>query len=128
MILHSFRLKIGLLTLCLSGILLLAFGLFAVSALNRMACERVDRELRALVDFQIRKSQPEDHWRRFDESLHTIYGEQTERQFLVQVTRCSGESLYASSNWPTDLPEQHFPLSLIGAPVEAPPNLSPELG
>ncbi len=126
MILHSFRLKIGLLTLCLSGILLLAFGLFAVSALNRMACERVDRELRALVDFQIRKSQPEDHWRRFDESLHTIYGAQTERQFLVQVTRCSGESLYASSNWPTDLPEQHFPLSLIGAPVEAPPNLSPD--
>ncbi len=126
MILRSFRLKIGLLTLCLSGILLLAFGVFAVSALNRMACERVDRELRALVDFQIRKSQPEDHWRRFDESLSTIYGEPTVRQFLVQVTRCNGEKLYASSNWPSDLPQQQFPLSLNGAPVEAPPNLPPD--
>ena len=126
MILHSFRLKIGLLTLCLSGILLLAFGWFAVSALNQMACERVDRELRALVDFQIRKSQPEDHWRRFDESLHTLYGEQTTRPFLVLVTRCSGEKLYASPNWPSDLPEAQFPVSLKGAPVEIPPNLPPE--
>lgn len=123
MILHSFRLKIGLLSLCISGVLLLGFGLFAVATLNRVACERIDRELRALVDFQIRKSQPEDHWRRFDESLHTIYGEQAARQFLVQVTRRSGELLHASSNWPADLPERQFPLRLDGAPADASSNL-----
>ena len=41
--LHSFRLKIGLLSLCLSGLLLLGFGIFAVSVLNRVGRERIDR-------------------------------------------------------------------------------------
>ena len=46
MIFHSFRLKIGLLSVVLSGLLLTGFGLFALSALNRVGLERVDREVR----------------------------------------------------------------------------------
>ena len=126
MILHSFRLKIGLLTLTLSGLLLLGFAALAISALQRMACERIDRELRALVDYQIRKSQPDDHWRRFDESLHTIYGETAARQILVKVSRRNGAALHTSANWPADLPDQQLPPSVAGAPVAAPRNPPPD--
>jgi len=118
MIQHSFRLKIGLLAFGLSALLLLGLGFLADSTLNRVTLERIDRELRALVDAQIRKPQPDDHWRRFDESLRSVYGEQAARQFLVKVTRTDGTAVYATTPWPDDLQEQMFPLSLAGASVE----------
>jgi len=122
---HSFRLKIGLLSLCLSGVLLLGLGLFAVSVLNRVARERIDRELRALVDAQVRKSQPDDHWRRFDESLRSVYGEQAAGQFLVKVTRLNGEAVYSTADWPPDLSDRQIPLSLEGSPDDSRRGLSP---
>ncbi len=69
---HSFRFKIGLLRACVSGLLLAGLGLLAVAVLDRMGLERVDHELRALADAQVRKDQPLEHWRRFDESLRSI--------------------------------------------------------
>jgi len=123
---HSFRLKIGLLSFCLSGILLLGFGWFAVSALNRVARERIDRELRVLVDSQVRKLQPDDHWRRFDESLRGVYGEQAAKQFLVKVVRLNGTALYATADWPTDVPDRHFQLSLDRAPADIRRDRSPD--
>jgi heavy metal sensor kinase len=122
--LRSFRLKIGLLSVCLSGLLLLGFGRFAVSALSRLGIDRIDRELRALADAQVRKVQPEGHWRRFDDSLRAIYGADASKQFVVHVVHSRGETLYASAKWPADLPHDTLPLSLDRAPesnVEGPP-------
>ena len=101
--LRSFRLKIGLLSVLLSGLLLAGFGGYAGRLLERASRARVERELRALVDAQVRKSQPEDHWRRFDESLRGIYGEQVRGQFLVRATRPDGTAIYQSPGWPADL-------------------------
>lgn len=114
--LQSFRLKIGLIAFCVSGLLLLGFGLFALSALNRVGRERIDLELKALADAQVRKSQPEGHWRRFDESLRSIYGDAASRQFVVVATRRSGEPIYSTPNWPADLPRKVIPLPLGPAP------------
>lgn len=113
--LRSFRLKIGLLSLCLSGLLLLGFGLLAVSALNRLGIDRIDRELRALADAQVRRIQPEGHWLRFDDSLRAIYGAGAPKQFVVHVVRPGGETVYASAQWPAGLPRAALPLSLAGA-------------
>jgi two-component system, OmpR family, heavy metal sensor histidine kinase CusS len=118
--LHSFRLKIGLLSLCLSGLLLLGFGSFATSMLNQVGRDRIDRELRALADAQVRKEQPRGHWRRFDDSLRSIYGEDASKQFAVKVTRTGGDLLYASADWPVSLPRQALPLSLASAPRSSP--------
>lgn len=122
--LHSFRLKIGLLSMCLSGLLLLGFGIFAISALYRVGIERIDLELRALADAQVRKIQPIDHWRRFAESLRAIYGEDASKQFLVKATRPGGGPLYVTDNWPPELPHDSLPLSLDAASrerIEEPP-------
>ena len=122
--LHSFRLKIGLLSMCLSGMLLLGFGFIATSALNRLGLARIDRELRALADAQVRKIQPEGHWRRFDDSLRSIYGEDASKQFVVKATLPNGEFLYATAGWPPELPLRALPLSLDAAPandIEGPP-------
>ena len=101
---QSFRFKIGLLAFCVCGLLLLGFGLFALSALDRVGRERIDLELKALADAQVRKSQPEGHWRRFDESLLSIYGDTAARQFVVVATSRGGAPIYATANWPAGLP------------------------
>ncbi len=122
--LHSFRLKIGLLSMCLSGMLLFGFGFLATSALNRVGLARIDRELRALVDAQVRKIQPGGHWRRFDDSLRSIYGEDESKQFVVKATLPNGELLYVTVGWPPELPQHSLPLSLAAAPAndgEGPP-------
>lgn len=118
--LRSFRLKIGLLSMGLSGMLLLGFGLLATAALNRVGIARIDRELRALADAQVRKTQPGGHWRRFDDSLRSIYGEDASKQFAVKVTRPNGEILYATAGWPPKLPLHALPLSLDAVPASTP--------
>jgi heavy metal sensor kinase len=120
--LRSFRLKIASMTLCLSGLMLLAFGFFAVSVLNRVAIERIDRELIALADTQIRKEQPQDHWHRFDASFHSMYGTEESKQFIVKATRQSGEILHTSENWPAELSTNALPLPLTSAPVQPAPH------
>jgi heavy metal sensor kinase len=117
--LRSFRLKIGLLSVILSGTLLTGFGLFALSVLNRVGLERIDRELRALADDTIRKSAPPGHWARFDAALSAMYGQDAARQFLVKATLPDGPTLYASADWPAALPGTALPLSLENAPVRA---------
>lgn len=126
MILHSFRLKIGLLSVVLSGLLLSGFGLFALSVLNRVGVERIDRELRALVDSTVRQSQPPGHWQRFDDSLRTLYGEVAGKQFVLKATLADGKTLYETTPWPIALPRASLPLSLAIGP-EQPDAESPTL-
>lgn len=120
---RSFRLKIGLLSCGLSGLLLLGFALFALSTLNQVGLDRIDLELRALADAQVRQAQPTSHWPRFADSFRSIYGEKAGKQFLLLVARPNGELLYATPDWPADVPRDRLPLSLDGIPesVEAGP-------
>lgn len=120
----SFRVKVGLLSALLSGVLLAGLGFYALALLNKVGRERVDRELRALADVQVRKEQPEGHWKRFDDSLRSLYGEGASRQFLVKVTRLDGSPVYASANWPDAIPDPALPLPLdLASPgvMERPP-------
>lgn len=114
MMLRSFRLKIGLLSFSLSGLLLIGFAFFALSVLTRVGLDRIDLQLRALADAQVRQTQPTGHWPRFDDSFRSIYGEVASKQFLVLVTRPIGQALYATPKWPVDLSRDLLPLSLDG--------------
>jgi signal transduction histidine kinase len=114
--LRSFRLKIGLMSVCLSGVLLLGFGMLAVSALNRMGLDRIDQELRALADAQVRRVQPAGHWRVFDDSLRSVHGYDAPKQFLVRAARPNGAVLYESADWPADLSRATPPLPPASEP------------
>ena len=99
----SFKLKIALLTVLLSGAVLLGFGLFAVSVIHRIGLTRIDRELQALGDAQVRRPQPLDHWPRFDNSLGLMYGHGARKQVVIEVTDTDGANLYVSEQWPAGL-------------------------
>lgn len=124
---HSFRFRIGLLSGVLSGILLTGLALYALSMISRVGQERVDGELRALADAQVRKKQPEGHWRRFDDSLHSFYGDDASRKFVIMANRPDGEVVYVSPDWPARVPRTSLPLPLprIIASESPPP---PEAG
>jgi two-component system, OmpR family, heavy metal sensor histidine kinase CusS len=102
MMLRSFRLKIGILSVCLSGCILLAFGLFFIVVIEQVSRERVDRELRALAEEQVRRPAPPEHWTHFDDSLQTLYKAGGEKQFVIKVTDTQGDSLYVSPQWPAE--------------------------
>ena len=124
--LRSFRLKISLLSLCISGLMLMVFGWFAVSVLNRVGIERIDRELRALADTQVRKEKPTHHWKRFGESFRDMYGMDESKQFVVKATQ-AGEILYTTADWPVGLPQDILPLQTppVPSPSSQPKSDSP---
>ena len=98
--LRSFKLKFGLYSVALSGVLLLVFSLFFLQMICRIGIDRTDRELRALVDANIRRTQPRNHWARFDGSIKTLYGDDADRQFVLKVVDNNNEVLFISPQWP----------------------------
>ncbi|MCU0857866.1 MAG: ATP-binding protein [Pontiellaceae bacterium] len=119
--LRSFKLKIGLLSVAFSGVLLLGFSLFFFQMLYRIGIDRTDRELRALVEADIRKTQPRNHWARFEGSLKTLYGDLSDRQFILNVESSVDELLFVSPQWPPEASVLKKP-----EPVSAVPAVPPE--
>jgi hypothetical protein len=72
---RSFRLKIALLATLVSGSILLVFGGFFLTLIYRVGLERIDREIRALGESQLRAKPRRDIGRDFERSLDFIYGE-----------------------------------------------------
>jgi hypothetical protein len=128
-----FRLKIALLSALLSGIVLIAFGIFSLKITSRIQQGRMDREIAALGESQLHVWHPREHWENFDRSLQSIYGPQHWRNLIVQVTDADHRLLYRSSHWPREISTAVFPQfdrrmarELGLAPGSGPPRAGPE--
>jgi hypothetical protein len=106
---RSFKLKFGLYSVVLSGVLLLGFSLFFLQMIHRIGLDRTDREMRALVESNIRRTQPRNHWARFDGSMKTLYGDSVGQQFVLKVVDNSNEVLFTSPQWPDEVSGLKFP-------------------
>jgi hypothetical protein len=69
-----FRLKIALLSLSVSGALLASFGAAFWFFTYSSGIERLDREIRSIVDPSLRGERTADYWKEFGDSLKFIYG------------------------------------------------------
>jgi two-component system heavy metal sensor histidine kinase CusS len=108
---RSFRLKIALLSTLASGSVLLIFGWFFLTVIYRVGLERVDREIRALGESQLRvrpNRSVQAVAEMFERSQHFIYGESQEH-FVFSLLTPSGEPLYRSPGWPVALREDRLP-------------------
>jgi heavy metal sensor kinase len=108
----SFKFKIALSSVLLTAILLMGFGLFCVQMTWRVGLDRIDRELRALVDADMRKSHSSKHWERFDEALKRMYAAQAEKQFVLSVSDTQGILLFESDEWKQEIGPQLIPRSI----------------
>lgn len=123
MILRSFKAKFALLAVLLSGLVLAGFAFLAMTTMARTGLERVDRELLALGDPQVRRAQPPNHWERFDHSLGVLYGEESSDQYVIRVTNRQGQLLYVSPHWPAamSLTALNAPAQAVSSAPERPP-------
>ncbi len=106
--LRSFKLRITLLSVLLSGAVIFVFGGWAWSLNYRTSLNRVDQQITDLCQRHLSARQNPNYWEFVGESLGAVYGDKDAVVLLVRSRR-QGEILYVSDNWPSDLPKDVFP-------------------
>jgi two-component system, OmpR family, heavy metal sensor histidine kinase CusS len=104
-----FRVKIALLSVLLSGVILVAFGFYSLSVMNKVALDRIDREILSLGEGHLAIGPPRDYWPNFEKSLRLIYREGRAENLIVQIKDPGNEILFRSPHWPTEITETSFP-------------------
>lgn len=105
----SFRFKIALLSTVLSGAVVLAFGAFFLNVIHRVGLERIDREILALGESQLKVRPGRDAGDELARSLGFIYGPDGGQRFILWVRDRFGETIHQSPNWPPGLDESRLP-------------------
>ena len=116
----SFRFRIALLSTLLSGAVVLAFGVFFLTVIHRVGLARIDREILALGESQLKMRRDRDAGAELERSLSFIYGPDGGQRFILWSRDRSGETTYRSPNWPAALDESRLPPPQVRHP---PPDL-----
>ena len=104
-----FRVKIALLSVLLSGLVLVGLGLYSLSVMNKVNMDRIDREILTLGQGHLAVGPPRGYWQNFEESLRFIYREGRSENLIVQIKDPGNEVLFSSSHWPAEITEDSFP-------------------
>ena len=112
----SFRLKIALLSVGISGLVLIAFGAAAWLLVSRQKLESVDTEIRSLGARHPGWIAAHGNYQRLDESLAFIFGETHEQEIILLVKDASNVVLHTSAGWPADLDPEQLDCSLPDDP------------
>ena len=99
----AFRLRIALLSLATSGVLLIGFGVFFLATIQSVGLERIDREIRALAEGQLRGRYPGRRWENVERSLGFIYGETGSARLAIQMRDVSDRILFTSPTFPEEI-------------------------
>ena len=99
----SFKSKIALISLLITGTLLSAFGLLFFAFAYHAGLERMDSEIRTLAEASLRGPRPPDYWENFDKSLRFIYGEQASSRITIAVADLNRGMTFNSENAPPEL-------------------------
>ena len=100
--LRSFRLRIALLSVCLSGLVLAVFTAWAWYMVQRSNLGRVDDSLREIAQRHLMYPHDAAHWVQVDRSLQNVFGGESGRAVLL-VVNSQGTLLHRSSGWPEQL-------------------------
>ncbi|MCI0535861.1 MAG: ATP-binding protein [Verrucomicrobiales bacterium] len=111
-----FRLKIALLSVAISGAVLVAFGLEAWLLVSRQKLEGVDTELRSLGARHPGWIANRGNYQRLDSALEFIFGEAHQNQIILLVQDADGSVLYTSPGWPKDLDPAQLDCKLADDP------------
>ncbi len=115
-----FRVRIALLSLFLSGFVLIVFGVGILRFLDKAGLERIDREIRTLAETQLRGDHPRSFWPEFDRSLQFLRGGDGGVPIAVRVQSADGQTLFTSSNCPPELAQLALPRPDRAGETDAP--------
>lgn len=106
---HSFRARITLLSVTVSGLVLAVFALSAWAFVYRIGLQKIDRDMALRVGPILVVPHPQDHWAWVENGLKLAYGGEGGESCVVLVKGRGGEVLYRSADWPRELNPDRFP-------------------
>lgn len=120
----SFRLKIALLAGLITGGIVLGAGIILWKLTYQFSLDGLDQNIWNLGVRNLQRQVGASHWKRLEESLSFVSGEETLPQYALWV-ETRGRLDYRSSNWPEDLyPSKYTRPWNDRSPEEAP--IAPE--
>ncbi|MEM6917093.1 MAG: ATP-binding protein [Verrucomicrobiota bacterium] len=114
---RSFRFRLALISLGLSGLVLLVFGLIAWGALTRSQLSSLDQELTTFGFRFASRSGPNVSGERQEELLLTMVGAEVSPHRFFAILNRREKPLFRSSYWPESLNPSQYP---AGADLLAP--------
>jgi two-component system, OmpR family, heavy metal sensor histidine kinase CusS len=106
--LHSFRLKLALLSGLITGVLLVGTGVVLWRIAYEFNLSRLDREILNLGQPTLDHERGPAHFQRFEGALGFILGEDPPRSTLILVRDPDDRVIFTSRQWPTNLSVASF--------------------
>ena len=116
------RLKITLLSLLISGTIVVGFAVYFLGVVSRVQMNRIDREISAQGNIPLRRSLPQVFWVDFGKSLQTIYGDEESAQLVACVWDSNHNILYKPAHCPREIAEIAFPNLEFAEPPQPEPS------
>ncbi|MCL4219520.1 MAG: HAMP domain-containing protein, partial [Candidatus Hydrogenedentes bacterium] len=105
----SFKLRMALLSMLLSGLVLLGFGGWALFHIQRLELRRYESDIAQYAARHLERPHGSEYWTQVDENLRFVLGDPDENAFIMLVLDREGELLHKSANWPDDLVLEQLP-------------------
>ncbi len=108
--LHSFRLRIALLSVLLAGGALVGFGMASWLLIYKTKLTRLDGEIKSQLIRESGSFRPVTHWQPYQKILPSIFGTDSQTAIALLVINTDGKTIHQSDNWPSELnPTTLFP-------------------
>jgi signal transduction histidine kinase len=103
------RLKIALLSLVISGSILVGFGICFLGVISRVQMDRADREIAALCNGPLQRRLPRMFWEDFGKSLQIVHGENQSNQLVACVWDSENKLFYKPAQCPPEIATMRLP-------------------
>ncbi|PZV12799.1 MAG: two-component sensor histidine kinase, partial [Leptolyngbya sp.] len=126
--LHSFRLRIALLSALLAGGALVGFGMVSWWLIYQTKLNRIDDGIKDQLMRESDRPRPENHWQSYVTSLPTTFSIDTPEDLALLVQNPAGKTVYQSTAWTAELTRVTAFLShpATQPPAPLPPFLPPD--
>jgi heavy metal sensor kinase len=105
-----FKLKIALLSLVISGLVIVGFGVFFLSTIHTVNLARIDRQLQGFAEPPLFGPHPPSHWHHFQRSLDYLQGGDSVARQAVQVRDHDGAILFTTPDCPAEIAGLELPV------------------
>jgi two-component system, OmpR family, heavy metal sensor histidine kinase CusS len=112
----TFRVRIALLSVLISGAVLVAFGATSWFLMYRERLAALDREIRALAYRHPGWMGGRANFERLSSVIEMVFGEERKEQLILLAKDADGKTRYISAHWPKDLNPETLDLRLEDTP------------
>ena len=106
---HSFRLRLALLSALMTGLALGAFGIGSWWVIHEFKMDRLGQDVRSNAEREVGHIFSLGNWERIRPTLVSSLGLRDETDLILLVQDQDGRERYRSTNWPSDLNTNELP-------------------